>query len=352
MSATQRARSGVPLDKRSLVVTVPGLPWWGVILLATGVTAVGVLIDATGGSGELTSVFSTFYFLGVLFAVVAASNKALFTAMAQPPLILFAAVPIAHTLIGKDKSTALRDIAINIAYPLVNRFPVMLAATVVVLVIGGVRYFLLIQRPNGVPRSVRTRRSTARPVGDDTRRGGGSRRRRAAVDDRTESTPPIPEPIPSRSTGPTVRRPYRAEAPPAPRYDGPRSAPAPRRVAGSQVPYDPPAPPPRRAAPSLPPLDGERPAPRAANRPRYAAPETGNSGAERRPTAGQTSDYPSYGRRRPAERESRPSTERMDPYFDADEKPSPLRRRPPGAQAPAYPPPRVRYRDRDEPRGD
>ena len=43
---------------------------------------------------------------------------------------------IGHTLIGKDNSTALRDIAINIAYPLVNRFPIMLAATVVVLIIG------------------------------------------------------------------------------------------------------------------------------------------------------------------------------------------------------------------------
>jgi len=139
-------------------VTVPGLPWWGVILLAAGVTAVGVLIDATGGGGELTAVFSTFYFLGCLFAVVAASNKALFTAMAQPPLLLFAAVPIGHTLIGKDNSTALRDIAINIAYPLVNRFPIMLAATVVVLIIGGFRYFLLNQRPTGPARSTRSRR--------------------------------------------------------------------------------------------------------------------------------------------------------------------------------------------------
>ena len=112
-------------------------------------------------AGELTAVFSTFYFLGCLFAVVAASNKALFTAMAQPPLLLFAAVPIGHTLIGKDNSTALRDIAINIAYPLVNRFPIMLAATVVVLIIGGFRYFLLNQRPTGPARSTRSRRSAA-----------------------------------------------------------------------------------------------------------------------------------------------------------------------------------------------
>ncbi|ERB51532.1 hypothetical protein N806_10040, partial [Rhodococcus sp. P27] len=201
MSATQRARSGVPLDKRSLIVTVPGLPWWGVILLAAGVTAVGVLIDATGGGGELTAVFSTFYFLGCLFAVVAASNKALFTAMAQPPLLLFAAVPIGHTLIGKDNSTALRDIAINIAYPLVNRFPIMLAATVVVLIIGGFRYFLLNQRPTGPARSTRSRRS-ATATRDSS--AAATREQSAPETGRRRRVSDAPVPGPPRRRAPEV----------------------------------------------------------------------------------------------------------------------------------------------------
>ncbi|MEU2006953.1 DUF6542 domain-containing protein [Rhodococcus sp. NPDC019627] len=167
MSATQRARSGVPLDRQSIVGSVPGLPWWGVILLAVGVTCLGFVADAAGGS-ELTAAFSTFYFLGCVLAVVAAGNGALFTAIVQPPLILFVGVPLGQSLIAEENSTALRDLAINVAYPLVNRFPIMLAATVVVLVIGGLRLFLLQQRRTG-PARTSERRRTPRSVREGTR---------------------------------------------------------------------------------------------------------------------------------------------------------------------------------------
>ncbi|MDF2898507.1 MAG: putative rane protein [Rhodococcus erythropolis] len=318
MSATQRARSGVPLDKRSLIVTVPGLPWWGVILLAAGVTAVGVLIDATGGGGELTAVFSTFYFLGCLFAVVAASNKALFTAMAQPPLLLFAAVPIGHTLIGKDNSTALRDIAINIAYPLVNRFPIMLAATVVVLIIGGFRYFLLNQRPTGPARSTRSRRSATA-----TRESSAAATREQSAPEtgrrRRVSDAPVP--------GPPRRRAPEVDEQPAYRS-------APRR---EPIEDDRPLPP--RRSPLPPRVD------------RTHQPPTRRPQPDRRPTA--DDDYPSYGRRRAPEPSPSPRREeRMEPFFasgDDVSPPLPPRRRPPGVDLPAYPPPRVRYRDREEP---
>ncbi|MFE5878155.1 DUF6542 domain-containing protein [Rhodococcus sp. NPDC056506] len=319
MSATQRARSGVPLDKRSLIVTVPGLPWWGVILLAAGVTAVGVLIDATGGGGELTAVFSTFYFLGCLFAVVAASNKALFTAMAQPPLLLFAAVPIGHTLIGKDNSTALRDIAINIAYPLVNRFPIMLAATVVVLIIGGFRYFLLNQRPTGPARSTRSRRSaTSASAARDT------------------------SPAATRDPAPETGRRRRVT-------DAPVSEPPRRRApeVDEQPAY--------RSTPRREPIQDERPLPprRSPLPPRVDRthqPPTRRPQPDSRPAA--DDDYPSYGRRRAPEPSAAPRREeRMEPFFasgDDVSPPLPPRRRPPGVDLPAYPPPRVRYRDRDE----
>ncbi|WP_241840890.1 DUF6542 domain-containing protein [Rhodococcus erythropolis] len=319
MSATQRARSGVPLDKRSLIVTVPGLPWWGVILLAAGVTAVGVLIDATGGGGELTAVFSTFYFLGCLFAVVAASNKALFTAMAQPPLLLFAAVPIGHTLIGKDNSTALRDIAINIAYPLVNRFPIMLAATVVVLIIGGFRYFLLNQRPTGPARSTRSRRSAT------------ATRDSSAAATREQSAP---------ETG-RRRRVSDAPVPRAPRVAAPprwTNSPLTEALPGAN-----------RSKTIARCRPGEahcHPGSIArTNRLRVALSRTAD------PTA--DDDYPSYGRRRAPEPSPSPRREeRMEPFFasgDDVSPPLPPRRRPPGVDLPAYPPPRVRYRDREEP---
>ncbi|MGW6660653.1 DUF6542 domain-containing protein [Rhodococcus sp. NPDC055024] len=330
MSATQRARSGVPLDKRSLIVTVPGLPWWGVILLAAGVTAVGVLIDATGGGGELTAVFSTFYFLGCLFAVVAASNKALFTAMAQPPLLLFAAVPIGHTLIGKDNSTALRDIAINIAYPLVNRFPIMLAATVVVLIIGGFRYFLLNQRPTGPARSTRSRRSAT----------SASATRDASSASATRDTSSASA---TRDPAPETGRRRRVT-------DAPVSEPPRRRApeVDEQPAY--------RSTPRREPIQDERPLPprRSPLPPRVDRthqPPTRRPQPDSRPTA--DDDYPSYVRRRAPEPTPAPRREeRMEPFFasgDDVSPPLPPRRRPPGVDLPAYPPPRVRYRDRDEP---
>jgi hypothetical protein len=338
VSATQRARSGVPLDKRSLVVTVPGLPWWGVVLLAAGVTSIGVLIDASGGGGELTSVFSTFYFLGCFFAVVAAANKSLFTAMAQPPLLLLVAVPLAQTMIGKDNSTSLRDIAINIAYPLVDRFPVMLATSIVVLIIGCVRYFLLQQRPTGPVRSTRTRRDTPPATSS-----------RGAIENS--------DPAQRRRRRPEPSRPDAAEAtdliPPQPRRrDTDRPTYSDRPVYNERPSYRPAAAPdrtpPRRSSA---PVEHDRYQPPRRNQPVSERSDT-SSYSERSdaPSYRERREYPSHSERRTPEA-GRPSEERMEPFFasgGADDVPLPPRRRPAGADLPAYPAPRVRYRDRDE----
>ncbi|WP_186301271.1 DUF6542 domain-containing protein [Rhodococcus sp. WB9] len=242
MSATQRARSGVPLDRRSIVPTVPGLPWWGVILLAVGVTFVGFAVDAARGT-ELTAAFSTFYFLGCVLAVAAAGNRALFTAIVQPPLILFVAVPLGQSLIADENSTALKDLAINVAYPLVNRFPVMLAATVVTLLIGGLRLFLLQQRKTGPARTSERRRAqraprAARPrrAAEESEQSPPPRRARAkdAAREHPRSARRAATPPPRRSSSSAGRT-----APPPPMVDraaqAPRSAPprttqAPRSV--------------------------------------------------------------------------------------------------------------------------
>ncbi|WP_206038114.1 DUF6542 domain-containing protein, partial [Rhodococcus sp. HNM0569] len=187
MSAIQRARSGVPLDRRSTFPTVPGLPWWGVVCLAAGLTCVGFVVDTARGS-ELSSVFSTLYVLGCVLAVVFASNRAVFTAMVQPPLILFVGVPLAQMVVSDESSTALRDLAINVAYPLIDRFPVMLTATVLTALVGGLRLLLLSQRRAGPARShdrARVARSGAREKKAAARRAAPSapdaeRRRRRA----------------------------------------------------------------------------------------------------------------------------------------------------------------------------
>ncbi|GAF45159.1 DUF6542 domain-containing protein [Rhodococcus wratislaviensis] len=250
MSATQRARSGVPLDRRSIVPTVPGLPWWGVILLAVGVTFVGFAVDAARGT-ELTAAFSTFYFLGCVLAVAAAGNRALFTAIVQPPLILFVAVPLGQSLIAEENSTALKDLAINVAYPLVNRFPVMLAATVVTLLIGGLRLFLLQQRKTGPARTSERRRAQRTPRAARPRRAaegseesppprrarekdGARARDRDAARDHPRSARRAATPPPRRSSssgGRTTPPPPMVDrAAQAPRSAPPRTTQAPRSV--------------------------------------------------------------------------------------------------------------------------
>ncbi|MFC9359416.1 DUF6542 domain-containing protein [Rhodococcus sp. NPDC057014] len=256
MSATQRARSGVPLDRRSIVPTVPGLPWWGVILLAVGVSFVGFAVDAARGT-ELTAAFSTFYFLGCVLAVAAAGNRALFTAIVQPPLILFVAVPLGQSLIAEENSTALKDLAINVAYPLVNRFPVMLAATVVTLLIGGLRLFLLQQRKTGPARTSERRRAQRAPR--------TTRPRRTA--EGSEQSPP-PRRARDRDTARDAAREHprssrRAATPPPRRSSssGGRTAPPPPMVdRAAQAPRS--APPRTTQAPrSVPPRTMPRPNP-------------------------------------------------------------------------------------------
>ncbi|PQP17339.1 hypothetical protein C5613_34470 [Rhodococcus opacus] len=232
----------MPLDRRSIVPTVPGLPWWGVILLAVGVTFVGFAVDAARGT-ELTAAFSTFYFLGCVLAVAAAGNRALFTAIVQPPLILFVAVPLGQSLIAEENSTALKDLAINVAYPLVNRFPVMLAATVVTLLIGGLRLFLLQQRKTGPARTSERRRTqraprAARPrrAAEESEQSPPSRRARdrdaAREHPRSGRRAATPPPRRSSSSGgrTTPPPPMVDRAAQAPRSAPPRTSQAPRSV--------------------------------------------------------------------------------------------------------------------------
>lgn len=106
----------------------------------TGV-AVGFAFDAGSGK-ELTSVFSGLYVLGCLAAVLAVQQAGIFTAVIQPPLILFCAVPGAYFLFHGAKFTGVKDLVINCGYPLIERFPLMLFTSAGVLLIGLVRWYL------------------------------------------------------------------------------------------------------------------------------------------------------------------------------------------------------------------
>lgn len=254
-------------------------------------------MDAARGS-ELTAAFSTLYFLGCVVAGAAASNRALFTAMVQPPLLLIVAVPVAQSIVGPGIGTGIKNIAFNVADPLFNRFPVMLGATVVVLAICGARLFLLQQRRNG-PARTSDRRRGSRANGEST----PSRRPRTATRRSDDAAP--------RS---------QATRSPAPRSRRPGSDGRPRREASME-----PIPTRRRApgsADDMPPR-----APRVAPTPPRRDPS-----ASGRPLSDRTAGTPQPRARVPREA------------------PQPARQRPRTAvDVPAHPIPQVRYRDRYEP---
>ena len=65
----------------------------------------------------------------------------MFTAVIQPPLILFCAVPGAYWLFHGGKLGNLKDLLINCGYPLIERFPLMLGTAGGILLIGLIRWY-------------------------------------------------------------------------------------------------------------------------------------------------------------------------------------------------------------------
>jgi hypothetical protein len=141
VSTAQRTRSTVAIDHRSAYPNLPGVPWWGAVLIALALTAAGFAFDAGSGKKDLTSVFAALYLIGCVVAVLAVRQSGVFTAVVQPPLILFVAVPGSYYLFHHSEIQGIKDIAINCGYPLIERFLLMFSATVVVLLIGMARWY-------------------------------------------------------------------------------------------------------------------------------------------------------------------------------------------------------------------
>ncbi|MEV6100710.1 DUF6542 domain-containing protein [Nocardia sp. NPDC051981] len=171
MAVTQRERTEVPPSHRSILPSVPGVPAGAAVLIAVTCTFIGLLIDAQSAGSrpqgdELTGSFAALYIAGCVVAVLAVRYRGLFTTLVLPPLLLFIAVPLAYQfLFGSSGSLKLKDILLNLAIPLVNRFPTMALATVIVLIVGAVRIVLHHRETKagatGEPR--RTRARATRP---------------------------------------------------------------------------------------------------------------------------------------------------------------------------------------------
>ncbi len=125
-----------------MIPTIPGVPSWGAVLIAVTFTAIGFAFDAGSGGKELSLAFAAAYAIGCVAAVVAVRQTGVFTAVIQPPLLLFVSVPGAYFLFHGGTIDGLKDVLINCGYPLIERFPLMFFTSSIVLLIGLLRWYM------------------------------------------------------------------------------------------------------------------------------------------------------------------------------------------------------------------
>ncbi|MGV9677561.1 DUF6542 domain-containing protein [Nocardia sp. NPDC003482] len=156
---------------------MPGVPAGAAVLIAVACTFIGFFIDSGGSGKDLTHVFAAAYIIGCVLAALVVRYRGLFTTMVTPPLLLFVAVPLAYQQLIGHSSTSLKDILLNLAIPLVNRFPVMAIATLLVLAVGAVRMYLHRQEAGPGRSGDRVRKGDSwgpRPSAERARRGRSS----------------------------------------------------------------------------------------------------------------------------------------------------------------------------------
>lgn len=119
------------------------------MLIAVTTTLAGLAVEAGSGHQELGTAFAIGYALGCVAAVLAVRRSGIFTAVIQPPLLLFVAVPLAYYLFHNSSFSGLKEVAITCGYPLIERFPLMLFTSSAVLLIGLIRWYLAMAHPAG-----------------------------------------------------------------------------------------------------------------------------------------------------------------------------------------------------------
>ncbi|AVM01355.1 hypothetical protein C6V83_15005 [Gordonia iterans] len=136
----------VPADQQSVIPGVPGVPWWGAVLIAAVLTAIGATIDALANS-SLGLVYNLFFLFGCVIAALAVRRRALFTAAVQPPLVsvfigLTALWGLAQAASTNNKPQGMRQVVLNVALPFSNLFPWIAGVFLVTLLIVLVRWFV------------------------------------------------------------------------------------------------------------------------------------------------------------------------------------------------------------------
>jgi hypothetical protein len=261
-------------------------------MIATIATAIGFAYDA-GGGDKLTNVFYAMYVIGCVAAVLMVRQAAIFTAVVQPPILLFIGVPGANYVLHNVKLTNLKDIVINCAYPLIERFPLMVLTSGAVLLIGLARWYF-----------------GGRVARDDDTATSESSSRVASLSSKLSG---LLSPKDDEEAAPKRR--HRIDRPKTARASKPAKVGKPARTTTLDTPTEPPRP--RRARHPL--EDGEVAAERPRRRSTWQPDETPDAPRRRAPAA-RTGRNPyehrePYERRAPHDRRSRyDSYDPFEPY--------------------------------------
>lgn len=134
-----------PVEDRSLVGSVLGVPPVAAVGLAFGLTALGVFGDVVR-IGTVGIVFQIAFFTGCVLAVAWVRRRSLFAPMVQPPLLLAVVVP-SVVLLGSSPrpGSGITERLLVVGAPMVNAFPTLAWTTGIVLAVGAFR--LVAQRP-------------------------------------------------------------------------------------------------------------------------------------------------------------------------------------------------------------
>ena len=346
----QRALSAMAADHRSALPRIPGIPWWGAVLLAATAAAVGFAYDAGSGDKTLSAAFAVCYAAGCIVAVLAVRQSGLFSAAVQPPLILFIAVPTAYFVFHGSKIMGIKDTLINCGYPLIERFPLMFLTSAAVLLVAMGRWYLAMSARRSASRDAETaspdtaEADSPLAAADTGAATGSSRRsRKHSIERPARAATSVADEAPQRATrkprsaagGASAASRSRHARPPETELIEP-VVPRPRRPR-SGPPVEPPAEPRRRTRAADP---GDPRTPRAPREARRNLPPVERRGAQEpeqyeRPQRRERSDR--YGRSEQPERPRRISD--YEPH-----EPRGMN----GSSGTHHPVSRVRYRGADE----
>lgn len=157
------------------------MPGWAAVVIAVSGTLLGLAIEAGAGHKELGAVFAACFAVSCVAAALAVRQSALFTAVVQPPLLLFVAIPLAYYLFHSGSFNGLKDGLITCGYPLIERFPLMLFTTAATLLVGLVRWYVAMSHPAPAAQEDAATRTRSRTMATPKARSGLGARITAAL---------------------------------------------------------------------------------------------------------------------------------------------------------------------------